>query len=129
MTTPDRLIWGEALPLDLSATADGGSVAPDFATTAVTLAFDQVLPAGVAGIPLRREYRWRPGGASDAAFSFSAGVLRFDLTSVRVASELAPGNWKVYAAIGPPATTQDAVGPYLLFVEGPPAGALPTGGP
>ncbi len=124
-TTTERIVWGEAYRDDYSATATSPSVAPDFATTSVTLVWDQLLPAGSTGTPLRVDYRWRPDGTSDSQFSFSAGVLAFDLLAPDVVADLRPGNWRVYWCVGEPAE-QDVIGPWTVFVEGPPAGALPT---
>ena len=127
-TTTERIVWGEAFDADFSASAVSPSVAPDFATTPVTLVWDSIPAAGSGVSSVRRVYRWRPAGTSDPQFSLSGGVLRFTLTSVQVAGSLSPGNWRVYWCVGPAATTQDAVGSLAVFVEGPPSGAaLPTG--
>lgn len=123
MSTTLTVVWGEALPLDLSVAATPPDTPPDLAVTPVTLVLDR------QATPLRRDYRWRPGGTSDPAFSLANGVLRFDLTSTRAAAELSPGNWRLYICVGPVATTQDAVGALTLVVEGPPAGVLPTTDP
>ncbi len=127
MSTPERIVWGEAFDADLSATAVSPSVAPDFATTHVTLVFDSLPTPGSGVASVRRVYRWRPGGTSDPQFSLSGSTLRFTLTSVQVATGLTPGNWRVYWLVGPAATTQDSVGSLTVFVEGPPYGVLPTG--
>lgn len=123
----ERIVWGEAFDADLSATATGDSVAPDFAETDVTLVWDLILPNGVRTASVRQVYRWRPAGTSDPEFSLDGDVLRFTLPSADVAADLIPGNWKLYWCVGPVATTQDAVGSLTVCVEGPPYGtALPT---
>jgi hypothetical protein len=125
---PERIVLGEALPLDLSATATGGATAPDFATTPVTVVFDS-FPADPDTAPVRLTLRWRPGGTSSPFFSLAGGVLSLNLTSEWTADNLTAGRWKVYWCVGPAATTQDAVGVLSLHAERPPAGALPTEDP
>jgi len=124
----ERIVWGEAFDADLSATATGDSVAPDFSTTAVTLVWD--LMGAVSGSAVRVVYRWRPAGTSDPEFSLDGDTLRFTILAADVAADLIAGNWKVYWCVGPVATTQDAVGSLTVHVEGPPYGtALPTSDP
>ena len=126
----ERIVWGEAFDADLSATATGDSVAPDWAETDVTLVWDLVLPNGVRTASVRQVYRWRPAGTSDPEFSLDGDTLRFTILAADVAADLIAGNWKVYWCVGPVATTQDAVGSLTVHVEGPPYGtALPTSDP
>lgn len=120
------LTAGEALPLDIDASATGGSVAPDFSTTAVTLVFDG--PADADGVVPRYVFRWRPAGISHAFFTLDAPTLQFDATSEWTAAYLVTaGRWVVYLLVGAAATVQDAIGKLELAVEVPAGGALPVG--
>jgi hypothetical protein len=126
---PERLVLGEALPLDLTATATGGATAPDFSTTPVTVVIDS-FPSDPDDYPVRVVLRWRPGGTSDSQFSYDAGnaVLNLDLPSSWTADNMTAGRWKAYWLVGEP-SVQDCVKVVSLFVEEPPGGALPTEDP
>ncbi len=123
------LIAGEALPLDVSATATGGSVAPDFSTTPVTIVLDGP-PAESGDTPPRFTFRWRPAGTSDDEFDLDGSTLTFDLASEWTAENLTvAGRWTLYLLVGAAATVQDAVGSLELAVKVPEAGALPVEDP
>lgn len=126
--TVQPLTAGEALPIDIEAAATGGDVAPDFATTNVTLVLDS--PADADGVVTRTVFRYRPAGTSHAFFTFNDPTLEFDATSEWTAENMTTsGRWTLYLLVGAAATVQDAVGKMELAVEVPAGGALPVEDP
>ncbi len=117
----EQIVPGTAYTAELSVTATGSSVAPDFSTTMVTFVLD--------GTSTRYVFRWRPAGSSDSNFSLASGKLRFALTPAWTAANMATRDqWVLYAIVGDSTNAQEAVGQVNLFSDPPKRGTIPVGG-
>lgn len=114
-----RLLRGTRLQLGFTSDEHDLSVTP------VTVVADGP-PSGTT--VTRHVWEWRPGGTSDAEFSWDdAGQqLVFTLLSGWTATGFTVGRWTVHVLAGTPATSQDDVLAYPLTVRDGAGGAMPA---